>query len=802
MNNNERAKTLVAEMTLEEKASLCSGDRFWHLKGIERLGLKPIMVTDGPHGLRKQAGGEDQLGINESVPATCFPAACLTACSFDRELLYEIGVAIGEECRQEDVSVVLGPGVNMKRSPLCGRNFEYFSEDPLLAGELAAGFIQGVQSQNVGTSLKHFAANNQEKLRMTVEAVVDERALREIYLTAFEIAVKKAQPWTVMCSYNKLGGQYASENRRLLTDILRGEWGFRGLVVSDWGATNDRVVAVHAGMDLEMPSITDAHDIAVAQAVRNGGLPESELDTDAERVTELILKSETRKPLRCDMTKHHALAKRAAASSAVLLKNEESILPLKAGKTIAVIGALAKNPRYQGSGSSRINPHRVDIATDELRKAGFVLSYAEGYELSDDSSDEALILEACKQARGKDIVVLFMGLPDRFESEGFDRESLGLPDNQIQLLERVAAVNPNIVVVLQTGGVVDCAWESNAKAILLQYLGGEASCGATVDLLTGKCCPSGKLAESWCKRLSDNPSYRQFPGWTHSVEYQESIYIGYRYYDTAKKEVRWPFGYGLSYTSFAYSDMQLDRSTMTDEDELTVSLNVKNTGACSGSEIVELYVAPPVGIIFRPVQELKGFEKVTLAPGETKRVEFRLSRRAFTFYDVNSHDWAVESGEYEIRIAASSRDMRLRATVEIASKTSVAIPDYRKTAPCYYDLSDGLVVPKQAFIALLGHDLPQRERQKKDPYTVNSTIAEIQDSFFGRILAKRISTEARKVSGDDPGMLDMVDAMVNDAPLRMLLMINAYITPKRLEGIVDILNGKLLRGIKDIRSQR
>lgn len=797
MDYSEKAKTLVAQMTLEEKASLCSGADFWHLKAIDRLGLPSVMVTDGPHGLRKQAQGADHLGISDSVPSTCFPAACCSACSFDRALLDEVGRAIGEECRQEDVAVVLGPGVNMKRSPLCGRNFEYFSEDPLLAGELAAAFINGVQSQNVGTSLKHFAANNQEKLRMTVEAVVDERALREIYLTAFELAVKKARPWTVMCSYNRLWGEYASESRALLTDLLRDEWGFGGLVVSDWGAVNDRVRGVHAGLDLEMPAATRANDRAVAEAVRSGELSPEDLDLTARRVTELILKSEAREPTTYDAAAHHALARRAAAESAVLLKNEGGLLPLRPGQSLAVIGVMADKPRYQGAGSSRINPHKVDSALDELGAAGFQFTYAEGYDLASGDPDEARIQAACAAAKGKDAAVIFAGLPDRYESEGFDRPSLAMPESHLRLIERVAAVNPNTVVVLQTGGVVECPWAGAVKAVLLQYLGGEASCGATVDLLTGKTCPSGKLAESWCEKLGDDPASQWFPGWPRSVEYRESVFVGYRYYDTAGKAVRWPFGHGLSYTTFEYSDLTLDRAAMTDAETLTVSLNVTNTGSRAGSETVELYVAPPAGGVSRPGQELRGFEKVALHPGETKTVTFALTRRAFAYYNAAARDWAVESGAYEIRAAASSRDIRLRAAVDVTAQTRVQPP---RSLPCYRDLSDGLHVSDAEFAALLGRPLPRRRRGKGEPFTVNSTVAEIDETPLGHLLATAMKKVAMKRVGGDPGMAPMVEAMMSDAPLRMLLMVGGEsVTPDRLCGLVDLLNGHPLRGVKRLR---
>lgn len=801
MHWREQAQKFVAQMTLEEKASLCSGEDFWRLKCVPRVGLtENILVTDGPHGLRKQTAGADQLGINDSVQATCFPTACATACSFDRALMQRLGGAIGEECRQEAVAVVLGPGVNIKRSPLCGRNFEYFSEDPLLAGELAAGFIEGVQAHHVGASIKHFAANNQETRRMTTESVVDERALREIYLAAFEIAVKKARPWTVMCSYNKLRGMYASDSHWLLTEVLRNEWGFSGLVVSDWGATNDRVAGVHAGMDLEMPATSRANDHAVAQAVRDGSLAEADLDACAERVVALILRARERQSMTYSIDAHRELAREAAAASAVLLKNEDALLPLCETAHIAVIGALAETPRYQGAGSSRINPHRVDSTTEELKKAGVAFAYAAGYDLDAEEPNEALIEAACEAAAGKDAVVLFAGLPERWESEGFDRTNLDIPACQNELIKRVAAVNPNTVVVLQCGSVVACPWGDSVKAILLSYLGGEATCGAAVDLLLGRRNPCGKLAETWCSDLSDTPCHTYFPGYLRSVEYRESVFVGYRYYDTADAAVRYPFGYGLSYTTFAYANLSLSQTSMLDADTLTVSFDVTNTGARAGSEIVQLYVAPRTDGIFRPAQELRAFDKVELMPKQTKRVTMQLDRRAFAYYNADARAWAVESGAYEIRIAASSRDIRLSESLMVTAVQPVAAPDYRKTAPCYYDIAANIhEIPDEAFAALYGEPLPAREMQPDQAHTVNSTMREIRNRWLGRLLAGVTAKQAKDLFGKDTNMRLMVEAMLIDAPLRMLLMSGmAAITPRRLEGLVDLLNHRVIRGLRKL----
>ncbi|MCC8023536.1 MAG: glycoside hydrolase family 3 C-terminal domain-containing protein, partial [Clostridiales bacterium] len=608
------SKDLVSRMTLEEKASLCSGKDFWHLKGVERLGLSSVMVTDGPHGLRKQAGESDHLGINDSVKATCFPTASATACSFDPELMREIGAALGEECRQEDVAVILGPGANIKRSPLCGRNFEYISEDPYVTGEMAAALISGIQSQGIGTSMKHYAANSQETRRMSTDSVVDERALREIYLTGFETAVKKAQPWTLMCAYNKLDGTYLSNNKRLLTDILREEWGFEGLVMTDWGAMDDRVKGVEAGLDLEMPASGGFTDTQIVEAVRAGKLSEAALDRAVERITALILRCQEGRQAgyRYDRDAHHALARRAAAQSTVLLKNEGGLLPLAGNARIAVIGQFAKTPRYQGAGSSKIEPTRLDNAWDALAQTALEAEYAPGYNLGKERQDAAALRAgACKAARDKDVVVLFAGLPDAYESEGFDRDTLEMPQEHVDLIEAVAAENPNVVVVLQCGAPVEMDWADRVKGIVLSYLGGQAGGSGCVDVLTGKVNPGGKLAETFPYHLSDTPSFRYFPGYSKSVEYRESLYVGYRYYDAADKAVRYPFGYGLSYTTFEYSNLKLGAAEYEPGGgTLAVSFTVTNTGTVPGAEVAQIYVRLEKSRIFRAKRELKGFQVV------------------------------------------------------------------------------------------------------------------------------------------------------------------------------------------------
>jgi len=673
MNKQRDIKKLIASMTLEEKASLCTGKDTWHTQGIERLGIPSVMVTDGPHGLRKQRGSSDHLGIFDSEPSTCFPSAAGLASSWNRELIERMGQALGRECQAENVAVLLGPGTNIKRSPLCGRNFEYFSEDPYLSSEMAAHHIKGVQSEGVGTSLKHFAANNQEYRRMSSDSVADERTLREIYLASFESAVKKAQPWTVMCAYNKVNGRYAAENEWLLTDILKKEWKHEGFVVSDWGAVNDRVQSLEAGLELEMPRESEGVN-QIVEAVRSGRLLEKKLDAAVERLLTVVFKAvDRRKPdASFDRDGHHRLAREIASESMVLLKNEDGVLPLPRTGKIAVIGALAEQPRYQGSGSSQIKPTKLDDIVAELSvSAGeeAQVVYAQGYELKGDDVNAALTEEALRVAGEASVVVLFAGLPKRYESEGFDRKHMRMPANQIALIEAVAAVQPNLVVVLSNGSPVEMPWLGKAKAVLEAYLGGQALGGAVADLLFGDVNPSGKLAETFPVQLSDNPSYLNFPGEGDRVEYREGIFVGYRYYDKKRLRPLFPFGYGLSYTNFAYSNLIVDKKELSDTDTLQVTVNVKNTGTRAGKEIVQLYVRDVESRVIRPDKELKGFDKVSLAPGEEKTVVFELDKRSFAFYDAEAADWVVETGAFDILIGSSSRDIALSEKVTVNSTT-------------------------------------------------------------------------------------------------------------------------------------
>ena len=624
-------------MTLEEKAGMCSGLDFWHLKEVEHLGIPKVMVSDGPHGLRKQDEKGDHLGINDSIKAVCFPPAVLSACSFDRGLMEEMGKAIGREAQANDVSVVLGPAVNIKRSPLCGRNFEYYSEDPYLAGEIAAAFVKGVQSQHVGTSIKHFAANNQEYRRMSSSSEVDERTLREIYFPAFETAVKKAQPYTFMCSYNQINGTFASENKWLLTDVLRGEWGFKGYVMSDWGAVNDRVKGLEAGLELEMPASGGDNDAMIVKAVKDGALEEKILDQAVERILRIIFEyADHRKPQEFTMEKDHEEAQHIAEESMVLLKNENHILPLKTSEKAAFIGGFARNPRFQGGGSSHINCFKTTNVLDSVPCDAQVV-YAEGFPADRDFYDKALADEAVKAAAEADKAVIFAGLPESFESEGYDRSHMRLPECQNRLITEILKVQPNTVIVLHNGSPVEMPWLGEIKGLLETYLGGQAGGAAAANILYGKINPSGKLAETMPLKLSDNPSYLNFGG-GEKVEYREGIFVGYRYYDTKEMDVAFPFGYGLSYTTFAYSNLKLSMENPTEKDTVMVSADVTNTGKSAGKEVVQLYIRDLTGSAIRPEKELKGFEKVFLEPGETKTVTMELNKRSFAWYNTELHD--------------------------------------------------------------------------------------------------------------------------------------------------------------------
>ncbi|MDF2988822.1 MAG: bglX [Eubacterium sp.] len=796
-------------MTLEEKAGICSGKDCWNTKPIERLGLDSISMMDGPHGLRKQIGATDNLGIGDSVPAVCFPTASALACSFDRDLAYKVGRAVGEECVQEGVSIILGPGINQKRSPLCGRNFEYLSEDPTLSGELAASMIQGIQSTGTGASLKHFAVNNQEKHRMTINAVVDERTLRETYLKAFEIAVKKGNPDTVMCSYNRLNGEYCSENKYLLTDILREEWGFEGAVVSDWGSVNDRVLGIKAGLDMEMPGNQGYNDAKIIEAVRNKTLQEEELDKVACRVTELILKGMLNKKegYQYDKQAHHQLAVNAAEQSAVLLKNHGNLLPGNPKQKAAVIGAFAKTPRYQGAGSSKIHPIKIENPWDSFIEQGIEAAYAPGYSLKVKKSDkplnkqeldeqERLILEACETAKNKDIVYLFAGLPEGYESEGFDRRNMCLPLEHNRLIKAVSECNPNVVVILIGGAPMELPWVDKVKAVLLAYLGGEGGGKALVNLLLGFEVPCGKLAETWPVCLKDTPCYNYFPGGRLTVEHRESIYAGYRYYEKAEKPVLFPFGHGLSYVDFEYSSLQSDRETYCLGDRLNITFNITNCGNMPARETALIFVAHENKTVFLPEKELREFIKIHLNPGETKQVSVSLDTSTFGYYNTVIKDWYSESGKYKILVGSSSKDCTLQAEIYLSSPEKPQ-PDLRKTAPAYYQLPEKeFEIYKQEFEALYGRKLPISDCRAARPYNWNNTLEDISHTFIGKILNIYADRIAGKTAEVEEGQEGMMAATIREMPFFAIVASGeGMVSESMMEGVIYMLNGHYFKGM-------
>lgn len=752
----EKLQELIGKMTLEEKASLCSGADFWHTESVERLGIPAMMVSDGPHGLRKQDQEADHLGVNDSIKAVCFPAGCGTAASFNRELITGMGEVLGEECQAEGVGVILGPAVNIKRSPLCGRNFEYYSEDPMVASEMAGALIKGVQSKNVGTSIKHFLANNQETRRMSSSSEVDERTLREIYLAAFEGPVSSQKPWTVMCSYNKINGTYAAEHKEALTDILRGEWGFDGFVVSDWGAVNNRVPDLEAGLDLEMPASGGINDKQIVDAVKEGRLEESVLDRAVERILNIVYRFEENRNDSAvfDRDKDHEYAKKVAEETIVLLKNEDGLLPLSEKEEIAFIGKYARQPRFQGGGSSHINSHKVTGAWDVVKDWGNI-TFAEGYGDQEDVTDEALIAEAVEKAGKAKAAVIFAGLPDAFESEGFDRSHMGMPNCQNELINRVAAVQPNTIVVLHNGSPVEMPWADQVKGIVEAYLSGQAVGAAVVDILFGKVNPSAKLPETFPYKLEDNPSYLYYLGEGDKVEYREGVFVGYRYYDTKKMDVRFPFGYGLSYTTFAYSNLKLSAAQIKDTDTLTVSVDVTNTGSMAGKEVVQLYVSDVESTVIRPVKELKGFDKVDLQPGETKTVTFTLGKRAFAYWNTQIHDWHVESGKFRILVGKSSRDIQLEETVTVES--TVKLPVHFTLDSTFGDLMQDKKA-REILEPMMKLDMVGGQEEDSD------------------VAASAISSE-------------MMEAMMKYMPLRGVLSFSSgKVSLEQLQGLLDQLN--------------
>lgn len=787
-------KRLIDQLSLADKVSLCSGLDFWRTKAFTEYNIPSIMVSDGPHGLRKQSEESDHLGINNSTPATCFPASCALGSSWDRELVKQVAGAIAREAVQEDVAVVLGPGINIKRNPLCGRNFEYYSEDPYLSGELATGFIQGAESQGVGTSLKHFAANSQETKRFTSDSVLDERTLREIYLAAFETAVKQGKPATVMCAYNKINGTYCSDNKYLLREVLREEWGYNGVVVTDWGAMNDRTAAFEAGTDLEMPGGASYFDQEVIAAVKGGHLSEQRIDEAVDRILTLIFRAEgnRNREITTDVEVHHELARRTAAESAVLLKNQDNILPLGKSKRIAIIGSMAKKIRYQGSGSSHINPTKITTVIDGLDLYNADYTFSPGCN-EDGSSDDTLLNNAVQEAENCDVAIVFAGLPDHYESEGFDRATLSMPDGHNRLIQAVARANPNTVVVLMAGSAITMPWLSEVKAVLHMHLPGQAGGLAAADLLFGAANPSGKLAETYPLSYGDVPSSGFYEEGGRQAQYREGVFVGYRYYDSAGVEVCFPFGHGLSYTSFHYAQMEV----ATNKDHVAVSVLVSNTGSLPGGEVVQLYVSDMQRGVPRPQKELKGFHKVFIDPGESKRVTFTLDNRAFAYYCTRHKSWQMQQGSYNILVGASSRDIRLQQRIELDGDTQPVCDQHLQGT--WYEHLQGKP-GKEDMEALLGQKISGPKHIKHRQYSIDNSIMDMQGSLVMRIMFKIMERQIGKSNGgvdyNNPAFkMSIISA--TEVPLKNLCIVSGGMMKKNVaQGLVHMANGRFFAGLK------
>lgn len=776
--------TLVAGLSLLEKAALLSGANTWQTRAIERVGLPAVWLADGPHGVRKQVGSADHLGINGSEPATCFPTSATVAGSWDDALAEEIGQALGREASSQGVGVLLGPGLNIKRSPLGGRSFEYFSEDPELAGRLAAAYVRGIQSQGVAASPKHFAVNSQELRRMVSDSVIDERTLREIYLTAFEIVVREAAPWTIMSSYNLVNGTYAHENPHLLLDVLRKEWGFDGAVVSDWGGSNDAVDAIAAGGTLEMPSPGFDSAREIVAAVESGRLAVADLDARVAELVDLVRRVTAQPAATVDLDAHHALARRAAAESAILLRNEDALLPLEPTASVALIGAFATVPRFQGAGSSLVNATRVTTLADALRDSTVtVVGVAEGFR-RDGRPDNALLGEAIALAGRADVAVLALGLPEIAESEGLDRSSLELPEEQVILLREVHRVNPKTVVVLSAGGVVETPWITDAGALLHAYLGGQAGAEAIVDVLTGAVDAGGRLAETMPVALTDTPTAGVFPSTDRTAEYREGPFVGYRYYETADVPVAFPFGFGLSYTTFAYSDLVVDDDG--------ASVTVTNTGERAGSDVVQLYIGRIGGSgVLRPVRELKGYAKVRLEPGASERVVLPFDARTFRFFDVPSDSWRIEAGRYEVAVGSNVRDVPLRTVIERDGVSPPLLPGLVALAglPTLGGVDD------EAFAALLGHPVPPRAwgagpLGENDPMDRLAEAKSPLARFGFRIL------DGRRRKAEAAGTPDLNILFLLNGPFRVISKMSGGLATRRLTAaVLTLVNGQTFRGL-------
>ena len=784
---------LIKAMTLEEKAAMTTGKNFWETFNIDRLGVKSLFLSDGPSGLRKQAAKADHIGMNPSVPATCFPSAATMANSCDIETEYQVGKALGEEAVSNNVNVLLGPGSCLKRNPLCGRNFEYFSEDPYLSGKMASAFIRGIQSNPVGASLKHFAANNQEERRMVIDTIVDERTLRELYLTAFEIAVKEAKPYTLMSSYNKINGQFANENYHILMDILRKEWGYEGVVVTDWGGDNDRVEGLKCGNDLEMPSSASVSDKEILDAIKTGKIDESILDVCVDRLLELGKKTKQEEHKSFDRAAHHKIARDAASGAVVLLKNQDNILPLAQKSRLAFIGDFVKNPRYQGAGSSVVNPTKLDNTFDSLKdEYGFdTVTYAQGYERHG-KQNKKLISEACRVAENCDTVVLYLGLDEKSEVEGLDRKNLCMPQNQIDLLNAVYNVNKNIVVVLNCGCVIEMPWIGQVKGLVHAYLSGQAGASAVLDVLFGKVNPSGKLTETYPLHYEDIPSASHFPGHEVSVEYREGLFVGYRYFVTKGKDVLFPFGYGLSYTTFEYSNIKVDG------DKVTFTL--KNTGKADGKEVCQLYIEKEDSAIIRAKRELKGFTKVELKSGESREVTITLDDKAFRYFNTATSRWEVEEGLYKIEIGASSVDIRLSSEVRRSGTTTV-VPFTKEILPHYFS-TDVLDVPKEEFEKLYGKEVPFSKWDTNKPLGYNDTLSQLKYARggFARFAFRCMNGYYKfcKLT-HNTNMVNNFEMSLFNMPFRGIVrMSGGAFDWSMLDGVMLLVNGHFWRGVRHI----
>ena len=775
---------LIAQMTLQEKCALLSGADVWHTHAIDRLNIPAMTLSDGPSGLRKQAATGDHLGLNASTKATCIPSAATIANSWSVEVAEAMGSVVGADAAAQDVQVLLGPGLNTKRSPLCGRSFEYYSEDPYLAGKLAAGFIRGVQRQGVNACAKHFAANSQELLRMHSDSVMDERTLRELYLTNFEIAVREGKPKAVMTSYNRLNGVYTNENELLLRDILRGEWGFDGMVVTDWGGSNSFVDGVRAGMNLEMPAAGDDSPCQLMKAVQEGTISEALVDERVDQLLSVVL-AQRANPKGVDPAAQHDAVRLAAEKCIVLLKNEGGVLPLRHDAKVAVIGAFAAEPRYQGAGSSMVNAERVEVST-ELIPEYFpnCIGYAQGFTRLDKPSAE-LSEAAISLARQAECVLLYLGLPEGFETEGLDRKHMCLPRNQIGLLERIRAVNQHVIVVLSAGSAVEMPWAEKCQAIVYGCLGGQASASAMLNVLSGKVNPGGKLAETFVAAYGDMPVSRYYPGTEATSEYREGLYVGYRYFTTANKPVSFPFGHGLSYTTFAYNNLTLDSRSVT--------FDLTNTGKVDGDEIVQLYVSLPGAKVFRPAMELKGFRRIHVRAGETVQVKLLFDGYTFRYFNVSTGKYEVESGEYEICLAASSEDVRLRGAVQITG-TSAPVP-YAGLSLDPYRTGDVRDVSDEDFAALLGRPLPCSAWDRSRPLEMNDTIRQMADAKnpICRLVVRILRILIDKAIAD--GKPDLNLLFIYNIPFRgMAKMMNGMVSMEMAEDIRFIANGHFFRG--------